>query len=70
MIEVLEMKAKVVYLGEYNHTEAIWKAYTKRAGALVYSYYPNTNQYSISILDLQRAKIMPGIDFQPQRLAV
>ena len=70
MVEMMGLPAKVVYLGEFNHTEAIWRAYTKRAGALVYSYYPNTNQHSISVLDLPRAKIMPGIDFQPQRLAV
>lgn len=36
MIEMLGVPAKVVYLGEFNHTEAIWKAYTKQAGALVY----------------------------------
>jgi hypothetical protein len=36
LVELLEIPAKVVYLGEFNHTEAIWKAYTKRAGALMY----------------------------------
>lgn len=68
LVEQLGLPAKVVYLGEANHTQAIWKAYTKRAGALVYSYYPNTNQFGISVLDLPRAQILPVLDFKPQRL--
>ena len=70
LIETMKVPAKVEYLGQTKHTQAIWNAYTKISPALVYSYYPNVNQHGISILHLPRAKIAPGIDFKSQRLAV
>ena len=66
----MKVPIKVVYLGAANQTEAIWSAHTKRAGALVYNFYPNVNQHKISILHLPRAKIPPYLDFQPQRITV
>ena len=70
LVEDLGIPATVVYLGQANHTQAIWSAYTQQDGALVYNFYPNVNQHGVSVLHLARAKIAPGMDFQPQRLAV
>jgi len=69
LVELLGIPAKVVYLGEINHTEAIWQAYAQRRGGLFYSYYPNANQNGVSVLELPRAKIAPGLDFDAQQLA-
>ena len=70
IVDDLGLPAKVVYLGEENHRRALWNAYNKRAGTLLYSFYPNTKQDHISILELPRAVISPVSDFKPQRLAV
>ena len=70
MVEDLGIPARVVYLGEQNQKRALWNAYTKRVGALLYNFYPNARQNGISVLDLPRAKITPAYDFKPQQLAV
>ena len=36
MVEELKLPVTVAYLGKRNHTDALWEAYTNRAGALVY----------------------------------
>jgi len=68
LVKTLGIPAKVAYLGQTAHTDAIWSAVTKRSGSLVYSYVPNTNQHGISIDSLSRAKIPPRLDFKPQQL--
>ena len=70
LVQKLSIPATVAYLGEENHTEAIWSAHTQRAGALIYSYYPNTYQIGISMQALPRAKVHPQFDFKRQRLVV
>lgn len=69
-VELLELRARVAYLGQENHSKAIWNAYVKHKGVLVYGFFPNSNHYGISILDLPRAKIVPGLDFRQQNLMV
>eukprot|EP00277_Geminigera_cryophila_P024202 CAMPEP_0179462078 /NCGR_PEP_ID=MMETSP0799-20121207/44575_1 /TAXON_ID=46947 /ORGANISM="Geminigera cryophila, Strain CCMP2564" /LENGTH=923 /DNA_ID=CAMNT_0021264863 /DNA_START=81 /DNA_END=2854 /DNA_ORIENTATION=- len=68
LVKQLGIPAKVAYLGQTAHTDAIWSAVTKGTGALVYSYEPNTNQHGIPIDSLARAKIPPRLDFKPQQL--
>ena len=68
LVEKLKIPAKVVYLGVKNHTEALWNAYSTGVPALMYTYYPNTNLHGVSVLQLQRAKIAPSLDFVSQRL--
>ena len=68
MVEKLGIRAKIVYVGQKAHTSQLWTAYKKRSSSLIYSFYPNTNQYGISILNLPRAVIDPQLDFKPQQL--
>ena len=68
LVQTLGLQAKVVYLGEDAHTNKIWQSYKKRAGTIVYSYFPNINQHGIPILSLHRAEIPPEEDFKPQQL--
>jgi len=68
LVQTLGLQAKVVYLGEDAHTKKIWQSYKKRAGTIVYSYFPNINQHGIPILSLHRAEIPPEEDFKPQQL--
>ena len=70
LVETLGIQAHVAYIGQENHTQAIWNGYTEGAAGLVYTYYPNSNQHGISIRDLGRANIPPGIDLKSQRIAV
>jgi ABC-type proline/glycine betaine transport system substrate-binding protein len=68
MVEALGLPAKVVYIGAGNMSRQVWSAYTKRAGALMYGYFPDINHYGISNLELPRSKIPPDLDLQRQQI--
>lgn len=70
LVENLRIPAHIAYIGQENHTQAIWNGYTEGAPGLFYTYWPNSNQHGIPIPDLGRAKIPPGIDIKSQRIAV
>ena len=64
----LGLAATVVYVGEEHLDRLIWESYTKRTGALVYNYSPNTQHHGISTLSLPRSHIDPRLDLKRQQL--
>ena len=68
LVEQLGIPAEVVYLGAQAHDDALWAAYTRMTGALMYSYVPNSNKKGISITALPRAPFDQNLDFPPQQL--
>ena len=68
IVTTLNLPASIAYLGEEAHTKAIWKAYTARKGALVYSYFPNALQDGVAVQGMPRAAMDQDLDFPTQQL--